>query len=101
MLRQRLSSISLSLSSRPRAKPLARRGDWVPRLWAYRTLTLFPRYVAPERLNNEIFVEMISNTKIRLLAIDEAHCISEWGHAFRPDYLKSMNSSSVVDYRFG
>lgn len=53
-------------------------------------LTLLVRYVAPERLNNETFIEMISNTKIRLLAIDEAHCISEWGHAFRPDYLKSM-----------
>ncbi|KAL8811959.1 MAG: hypothetical protein Q9200_001392 [Gallowayella weberi] len=48
-------------------------------------------YVAPERLNNETFIEMISHTKIRLLAIDEAHCISEWGHAFRPDYLKRMN----------
>lgn len=46
------------------------------------------RYVAPERLNNEGFVETIGQTKVRLIAIDEAHCISEWGHAFRPDYLK-------------
>ena len=46
-------------------------------------------YVAPERLNNEGFVEMIKAVKIRMVAIDEAHCISEWGQAFRPDYLKS------------
>lgn len=50
------------------------------------------RYVAPERLNNEVFIEMISSIRIRLVAIDEAHCISEWGHAFRPDYLKGISS---------
>lgn len=45
-------------------------------------------YVAPERLANENFRRQLAETKVSLLAIDEAHCISEWGHNFRPDYLK-------------
>jgi ATP-dependent DNA helicase RecQ len=50
--------------------------------------TLKLLYVAPERFNNERFLEQLGQTNIALLAIDEAHCISEWGHNFRPDYLK-------------
>jgi ATP-dependent DNA helicase RecQ len=45
-------------------------------------------YVAPERLGNERFLETIASLPIALLAVDEAHCISEWGHNFRPDYMK-------------
>ncbi len=45
-------------------------------------------YVAPERLANEKFVERMRGVRIALVAIDEAHCISEWGHNFRPDYLR-------------
>jgi ATP-dependent DNA helicase RecQ len=45
-------------------------------------------YVSPERLGNERFLQLLERQQISLLAIDEAHCISQWGHNFRPDYLK-------------
>lgn len=45
-------------------------------------------YVSPEKISNGEFLKMLKGVDLSLIAVDEAHCISEWGHNFRPDYLK-------------
>lgn len=53
-------------------------------------------YVTPERFRKDEFVDVIRQRKVVLLAIDEAHCISEWGHDFRPDYTRLREFRNLV-----
>lgn len=53
-------------------------------------------YISPERAVQEGFLRLIARARIALLAIDEAHCVSEWGHDFRPEYMRLRELRDVV-----
>ncbi|MEX0747175.1 MAG: ATP-dependent DNA helicase RecQ [Rhodothermales bacterium] len=53
-------------------------------------------YIAPERLQSEVFLARAERLDVALLAVDEAHCISEWGHNFRPAYLEIATARDVL-----
>ncbi|MEI6201526.1 MAG: DNA helicase RecQ [Enhydrobacter sp.] len=56
-------------------------------------------YVAPERLSRPDMVEMLADSNVVMMAIDEAHCVSQWGHDFRPEYLTLGNLARQIGGR--
>ena len=56
-------------------------------------------YVAPERLESEKFLQMCKSVKVSMVCIDEAHCVSQWGHDFRPGYLRIKDFISFFKER--
>jgi RecQ family ATP-dependent DNA helicase len=75
---------SLSEAERKERQARVRAGD-------YRLV-----YVAPERFRSSSFRDAIAQVRVPLFAIDEAHCISSWGHDFRPDYLKLAEACGLL-----
>ncbi|GGI39295.1 DNA helicase RecQ [Mammaliicoccus stepanovicii] len=57
-------------------------------------------YIAPERFNQPQFIQMINKCNVQLIAFDEAHCISKWGHDFRPSYQEVISHVMSLPHHF-
>jgi ATP-dependent DNA helicase RecQ len=72
-------------------------GDRVAALDQLQRGELAVAYVSPERAVSPSFLRLLGRTRVAILAIDEAHCVSQWGHDFRPEYLRLRELRAVVD----
>lgn len=73
--------------------------EFVSRLQGIREQRYKLVYIAPERLEDSSFVQLLSSSSIAFIAVDEAHCLSQWGHDFRPSYLHISTFIKELPYQ--